>query len=86
MLGSAALGDHMQAVVFEVPEATLTELDQLHFPVESFGDPVVAHEPPHARDRFLPVLQRVGQRLQWSGLVHPLRNDRLISGTAPKDG
>ena len=70
------MGDHTQAVVFEVPEAIGAALDELHLAVESFGDPVVAHEPPHARDRFPPLFQRVGQRLQRRGLVLPQRLDR----------
>ena len=30
-----------QAVVFEIPEAIRSSLDQFHFSVEAFGDPVV---------------------------------------------
>lgn len=68
---STALGDHTEPVVFEVPEAIRAALDELHFPVEAFGDSVVPHEPPHAGDRFLPVLQRGREGLQGGRLVVP---------------
>ena len=65
------MGDDSQAIVFEFPEAIRTALDQLHLAVESFGDPVVAREAPHAGDRFDPVVEGVGERLQGSRLILP---------------
>ena len=41
---SSTLGDDTQAVVFEIPEAIRTALDQFHFPMESLGDAIVARE------------------------------------------
>ena len=63
--GLAALGDDAQAVVFEVPKAVCTALDEFHFPVEALGDAVVLGEAPHAGDGFLPVEQGFGERLEW---------------------
>ena len=74
-MGSTALGDDPQPVVFEVPEAIGSALDEFHFPVEAFGDAVVAGGPPHARDRLDPVIERGRQRLQGGGLVLFERTD-----------
>ena len=74
-MGSAALGDDAQAVVFEVPEAIRAALDQFHLPVEAFGDAVVAGGAPHAGDRLDPVGQGGRQRLQRPGLVGSQRFD-----------
>ena len=63
---SSAFGDDTQPIVFEIPKAIRTALDQLHLAVESFGDPVVAREAPHAGDRFDPVIEGIGERLQES--------------------
>lgn len=53
----AALGDDLQAIVFEVSEAINATLDQFHFPVKALGDPAVAGGPPHAGDQLDPVGQ-----------------------------
>lgn len=71
LVGSSALGDDAQAVVIEIPEAIRTSLDELHLAVESFGDPVVAGETPHAGDRLDPVIEGVGESLQGSRLILP---------------
>ena len=70
-MGSAALGDDAQAVVFEIPEAIRASLNKLHLAVESLGGPVVAREAPHAGDRFDPVFEGVGERLQRRCLILP---------------
>ena len=44
-------------------------MDQLHFPMEAFGDAVVAHEAPHAGDWFDPIGQGCRQRLLGLGQV-----------------
>lgn len=77
---STALGDDSQAVVLEVSEAIRSALDELHLAVEAFGDSVVARKPPHAGDRFLPVLQGIGQGLQWDSRVFPQGSDRRQQG------
>ena len=43
-----------QAVVFKIPEAVRSSLDELHFPVEAFGNPVVLREAEHPGNLFLP--------------------------------
>ena len=43
-----------QAVVFKIPEAVRSSLDELHFPVEAFGNPVIFREAEHPGNLFLP--------------------------------
>ena len=43
-----------QAVVFKIPEAVCSSLDELHFSVEAFGNPVVLREAEHPGNLFLP--------------------------------
>lgn len=61
----AALGDDSEAVVFEVLKSVCPSLDELHFAMEAFGDPVVLGEAPHAGDGFHPVPKGPGEGLQW---------------------
>ena len=44
-----------QAVVFKIPEAVRSSLDQFHFPMEAFGYPVVLREAEHPGDLLLPL-------------------------------
>lgn len=57
----AALGDDAESVVFEVFKSVGAALDELHFAVEAFGDPVVLGEAPHAGDGFHPVPEGLGE-------------------------
>ena len=50
-----------QAVVFKIPEAVRSSLDEFHFPVEAFGDPVVFREAEHPGNLLLPRIQRAAQ-------------------------
>ena len=43
-----------QAVVFKIPEAVRSSLDELHFPVEAFSNPVVLLEAEYTGNLFLP--------------------------------
>jgi hypothetical protein len=38
----------MKSLIFKIPEAIGSSLDEFHLAVESFGDPVVSRETPHA--------------------------------------
>ncbi len=60
-----------QPVVVEVPEAVGLPLQDLHFGVEPFGDPVVAREPPHAGDLLRPGVERFSElnQLRQAGLA-----------------
>ena len=58
-----------QAVVFKIPEAVRSSLDELHFPVEAFGNPVVLREAEHPGDFLLPRVQRAPKgthSLEWA--------------------
>ena len=58
-----------QAVVFKIPEAVRSSLDQFHFPMEAFGYPVVFREAEHPGDLLLPQLQRAPKgthSLEWA--------------------
>jgi hypothetical protein len=68
---SSTLGDHTETVVFEIPEAIGSSLDEFHLAVEAFGDPVVSRETPHACDRFDPIIEGVGEGLQGCRPVLP---------------
>ena len=47
-----------QAVVFKIPEAVRSSLDQLHFSMESFGYPVVFREAEYPGNLLLPRVHR----------------------------
>ena len=51
-----------QAVVFKIPEAIRSSLDELHFSVEAFGYAVVLREAEHSGNLFFPRVQRASQR------------------------
>lgn len=59
------MGDDSEAVVFEVFKSVGSSLDEFHFAMEAFGDPVVLGEAPHAGDGFHPVPEGLSQGFEW---------------------
>ena len=58
-----------QAVVFKIPETVRSSLDQLHFPMEAFGYPVVLRKAEHPGYLLLPRVQRASKgthSLEWA--------------------
>lgn len=55
MVESAELSDDPKSVVVGASKAVSAALDQLYFPLEALGDPVVFREAPHAGDLLSPA-------------------------------
>ena len=47
----------------KISEAIGAPLNELHFPMEAFGNAIVFGEPPHGRNLATPTVERFCQRL-----------------------
>jgi len=64
-----ASSDHSQAVVLKVSEAIGAPLNQLHFPMEAFGNAIVFGEAPHYRNSAPPADEVFSQSLHGIKLL-----------------